>query len=150
MGNTYLSLGSNLGNREENLKTALALLEERAGHVRRCSSFYYSKPWGFCSDNDFVNCCVLVETSLQPLRLLEVTQQIERDMGRTAKTSTADPSAPRYSDRVIDIDILLYDDLSLNLPELQIPHPLMGQRDFVMVPLREILTEKNESDGVEK
>ncbi len=138
MSNVYLSLGSNLGDKEANLKQAVALLEERVGHVVRSSAYYYSSPWGFCSNNDFVNCCVLLQTALSPLSLLAITQQIERDMGRVKKSITDSTMGRHYSDRLIDIDILLYDDIIFNSGELQIPHPLMKQRDFVMIPLKEI------------
>lgn len=131
---TYLSLGSNLGNKEDNLTKAVSLISEKVGKVVRRSSFYYSEPWGFQSENSFVNLCIAVETSLAPLDLLHSTQLIERTMGRTRKSKDG-----LYHDRIIDIDILLYGDQHISLPELQIPHPLMTRRDFVMIPLREIM-----------
>lgn len=102
--------------------------------VTRQSALYETKPWGFSSPNDFINVCVLVETELAPRQLLEATQRIEKEMGRTLKSVDG-----VYHDRIIDIDILTYDDLNINEPDLKIPHPLMEEREFVMVPLREIL-----------
>ncbi len=130
--NVYLSLGSNLGNREENLEKAMQLLEKRAGKIISRSAFYHTLPWGFESENGFVNNCIALETELQPQTLLEQTKEIEIEVGRTAKSNGS------YADRVIDIDILLYDDERIDLPDLKIPHPLMHLRDFVLLPLREI------------
>lgn len=136
----YLSLGSNLGNRRQMLFGAIEKINEKVGNVVRQSSFYETKPWGFESENLFLNAAVKVTTKLSPIELLEVTQQIEREMGRRKKTTlNSQLLTPNYSDRPIDIDILLYDDLHVDLPELKIPHPLMQERDFVLVPLREII-----------
>lgn len=133
MHTVYLSLGSNLGDREQMLRRAVRLIGERVGRVMRMSGLHETAPWGFSSDNKFVNAAVCVETSLSPRGLLEATQEIERMMGRTMKSADG-----RYHDRVIDIDILLYDDIRVDEPDLKIPHPLMFEREFVMVPLREI------------
>ena len=130
----YLSLGSNLGNRCEQLQRAIDLLGERVGTVVRTSSFIETAPWGFESANQFLNACVLVATTLSPREAMEVTKQIERDLGRTHKSIGG-----QYKDRPIDIDLLLYDDLHVNDDDLVIPHPHMKERDFVMIPLREIL-----------
>ena len=136
----YLSLGSNLGNRKQLLLDAIEKMNKKVGNVVRQSSFYETKPWGFESENLFLNAAVKVTTKLSPTELLEVTQQIEREMGRKKKTTyNFRQQTPNYSDRPIDIDILLYDDLHVDLPELKIPHPLMQERDFVLVPLREII-----------
>jgi 2-amino-4-hydroxy-6-hydroxymethyldihydropteridine diphosphokinase len=136
----YLSLGSNLGNRRQLLLDAIEKINKKVGNVVRQSSFYETKPWGFESENLFLNAAVKVTTKLSPTELLEVTQQIEREMGRKKKTTyNFRQQTPNYSDRPIDIDILLYDDLHVDLPELKIPHPLMQERDFVLVPLREII-----------
>jgi 2-amino-4-hydroxy-6-hydroxymethyldihydropteridine diphosphokinase len=136
----YLSLGSNLGNRKQLLLDAIEKINKKVGNVVRQSSFYETKPWGFESENLFLNAAVKVTTKLSPTELLEVTQQIEREMGRKKKTTyNFRQQTPNYSDRPIDIDILLYDDLHVDLPELKIPHPLMQERDFVLVPLREII-----------
>lgn len=130
----YLSLGSNLGDKEGNILRAYALIEERIGHIVRKSSLHRTEPWGFESSNDFLNSVIAIETSLTPRELLTETQRIEREIGRTAKTS-ADGG---YQDRLIDIDILMYNDIIIDEPDLQIPHPLMNQRDFVLNPLKEI------------
>ena len=130
----YFSLGSNLGDKKQNLSTAIELMEEQIGVLVRQSAFLATEPWGFQSDNSFVNAAICMETELDPFEVFERTQKIEREMGRTIKSTNGE-----YHDRIIDIDILLYDDLHINTPELTIPHPLMEQRDFVMIPLREIL-----------
>lgn len=141
----YLSLGSNLGNRRQLLLDAIEKINKKVGNVVRQSSFYETKPWGFKSENLFLNAAVKVTTKLSPTELLEVTQQIEREMGRRKKTTlNSQLSTPNYSDRPIDIDILLYDNLHVDLPELKIPHPLMQERDFVLVPLREIIDANRE------
>ncbi len=128
----YLGLGSNLGDRERNLAEAIRLIGERIGEVVRQSSFIETEPWGFQSDHGFMNAVILCLTEKTPREVLALTQQIERDLGRKKK------SVDRYADRLIDIDILLYDDLTVDEPDLKIPHPLMHQRDFVMIPLNEI------------
>ena len=129
----YLGLGSNLGDKCLHLRTAINEIEKRIGHVECQSAFVETEPWGFESDNTFVNAVVRVDTALSPLDLLKETQTIEREMGRTHKTVDG-----KYSDRIIDIDILLYGDAEINLPELVVPHPMMYERDFVMKPLEEV------------
>ena len=142
--NAYLGLGSNLGDREANIRKAISLIGKKVGLVLRQSSLIETEPWGFESSNKFLNAVILCETTLTPRQLLKVTQSIERQLGRRKKSpssSSPSSSAPvSYSDRPIDIDILLYDDLTVDEPDLKIPHPLMQQRDFVMIPLQEILT----------
>ncbi len=150
MNSAYLSLGTNLGNKEENLKKAIEKIEERVGHVKAQSAFLPTEPWGFESTNSFLNAAVYVETELTPFELLKATQAIEREMGRTVKSTLGG-----YADRIIDIDILLYYDnvavpvfdkekdwggtVRIESPELTIPHPRMHERDFVLIPLKEIL-----------
>ncbi|OUO55497.1 2-amino-4-hydroxy-6-hydroxymethyldihydropteridine diphosphokinase [Parabacteroides sp. An277] len=129
----YLGLGSNLGNRRRNLITAAALLAERAGDVLALSSFYETEPWGFVSENRFLNAALALETSLSPFDLLRLTQTIEREMGRAAKSAQG-----IYHDRLIDIDLLLYGDEVVRSAELEIPHPHLHERRFVLEPLREI------------
>jgi len=129
----YLGLGSNLGNRKKLLLQAIRLISEQVGKVTRQSSLIETEPWGFESNNKFLNAVILCETTKTPREVLEITQQIERDMGRTKKSVSVG-----YSDRTVDIDILLYDDLTIDEPDLKIPHPLMHKRDFVMIPLKEI------------
>lgn len=128
----YLSLGSNLGNKKKNLEDALSLISDLVGHVCRVSSFIETEPWGFDSKNTFLNAACLVETALTPEQCLNITQEIERKLGRTAK------SGDGYEDRPIDIDLLSYDNLNINTPELTLPHPRMHEREFVMIPLQEI------------
>ncbi|MBR0046551.1 MAG: 2-amino-4-hydroxy-6-hydroxymethyldihydropteridine diphosphokinase [Bacteroidaceae bacterium] len=134
MHTVYLSLGTNLGDKEQNLLSAITEIERRIGSIRAQSAFHATEPWGFESENTFLNAALRVETELAPLALLKETQQIERDMGRTQKSVKG-----KYHDRIIDIDILLYDDQHINTPQLTIPHPLMYERDFVLIPLKEIL-----------
>lgn len=131
----YIALGSNLGNKRRNLVTAAALLAERAGEVGAISSFYETEPWGFESEHSFLNAALMLETTLAPLDLLRLTQEVERELGRTAKTDSV------YHDRLIDIDLLLYGEEVINQPGLQIPHPLMHRRAFVMTPMAEIAPE---------
>ena len=151
----YLGLGSNLGNREWNLSEAIRLIGERVGEVIRQSSFIETEPWGFQSDNSFMNAVILCQTEKTPREVLALTQQIERDLGKckehatqrsqivnskssNSKSSNSKSSNCKYADRPIDIDILLYDDWTVDEPDLKIPHPLMHQRDFVMIPLKQI------------
>ena len=131
----YLSLGSNLGDRAENLNRAIALIGERVGEVQRVSSFIETEPWGFESKHPFLNAACLVLTTLSPEECLKATQQIERELGRKRKSRNG-----VYHDRPIDIDLLMYGDLALSTPRLTLPHPRMKERDFVMIPLREILS----------
>lgn len=144
MHTVYLSLGTNLGDKEHNLVSAIKEIERRIGPVRAQSAFLTTEPWGFKSENTFLNAAVRVETKLSPNALLRVTQQIEQEMGRTQKSSV-DPQQSKvvYHDRIIDIDILLYDDLHINTKKLTIPHPHMHERDFVLIPLKEILLTKD-------
>lgn len=137
MHTAYLSLGTNLGDKEKNLLSAISEIERRIGPIRTQSAFLATEPWGFESENTFLNAAVCVETRLAPLDLLHVTQQIERDLGRTHKSVGG-----QYHDRIIDIDILLYDDLHLATKELTIPHLHMYERDFVLIPLQQILNEE--------
>ena len=129
-------MGTNLGDKRKNIAEAINNIGELVGDVVRQSALYETEPWGFRSDNRFVNAAVCVDTQLSPRRLLEVTQRIEREMGRTLKSDGGE-----YHDRIIDIDILLYGDLHIDEPDLKIPHPLMNERDFVMTPLNEIMEE---------
>lgn len=134
MATVYLSLGSNLGNRRRIVKDAIQMIGQKVGPVLRQSSLIETDPWGFESPNKFINACVCCHTMLSPRELLQATQQIEKVMGRTGKSTNGE-----YHDRIIDIDILLYNDVHIDEPDLKIPHPLMKERDFVMKPLKEIL-----------
>ena len=133
----YFGIGTNLGNRDANLQTALQLLDERVGEQLACSSVYRSAPQGFVSDNEFANIVAVYETDFSPEEVLLLTQQIEREMGRTRKSVNG-----VYHDRVIDIDLLqaILNSKAIiqNSSTLTLPHPRMQERDFVMIPLREV------------
>ena len=152
----YFGLGTNLGDKEHNLREAVRLINERIGKVTSLSAFLRTEPWGFTSENTFLNAACCAEISSVPnmyedssssdvsdisliFHILLLTQEIERELGRKHKSVNG-----HYSDRLIDIDLLLaYDDagntIEIDTPELRLPHPLMTERDFVMIPLREIL-----------
>jgi len=134
MHSVYLGIGTNLGNREENLKRAIAEIEEKIGIAEQSSSIYQTEPWGFNSKEQFLNMVVVVKTKLNPSELLVQVHNIEADLGRTRREE-------RYVSRIIDVDILLYDDLIVLEENLKIPHPLMQERKFVLVPLCEINSE---------
>ncbi|MBR7019180.1 MAG: 2-amino-4-hydroxy-6-hydroxymethyldihydropteridine diphosphokinase [Prevotella sp.] len=152
MHKVYLGLGSNLGDRHANIERAIGLVSERVGKVLRCSSVIETDPWGFDSENRFLNAVLLCETILTPRQVLRKTQGIERDLGKRRQHATQRQSSntkvqsskfkvqsTEYHDRPIDIDILLYDDLTVDETDLQIPHPRMQERDFVMIPLQEVM-----------
>ena len=142
MHTVFLSLGTNLGDKERNLNDAIAHIQRRIGTVVAKSAFVQTEPWGFESDNSFLNAAIKVETIQSPEQVLHQTQEIERMLGRVSKCVDG-----KYHDRIIDIDILVYyvdsvikgDGLHISTPELTIPHPLMNERDFVLIPLKEIL-----------
>ncbi len=143
----YLSLGSNIGDREAHTDDACRLIAERCGQVTARSGNHYSEPWGYKSENTYLNICIRVETALTPDELLDATQQIERELGRTQKNV--------YADRTIDIDLLLCfredgTNVTCHTDRLTLPHPLMEQRDFVMIPLREIADENVTRDIQQK
>lgn len=121
-----------MGDRKRNIVTAVALLAERVGDISALSSLYETEPWGFASENVFLNAAVVMMTPLSPPDLLTLTQQIERELGRTQKSNG------EYHDRLIDIDLLMYDDQVMETAELTLPHPLMHLRTFVLEPLAEI------------
>lgn len=129
----YLSLGTNLGNKRENLTRAIEALSLALGKCVAQSSFIETEPWGFESNNSFLNCVAAFDTDIAPLELLDTTERIERMLGRTQKSQGGN-----YHDRLIDIDILLYGDNIIESDRLTIPHPLMHSRTFVLKPLAEI------------
>ena len=133
MATVYLGLGTNICNKEENLTRAIEALSLALGHYAALSSFIETAPWGFDSDNAFLNCVVAFETEISPQQLLDTTEDIERKLGRTIKSNEG-----VYHDRIIDIDILLYGNKVIDTPRLTIPHPLMHLRNFVLEPLSEI------------
>jgi len=128
---TYLSLGSNIDNKLANLQHAVNLIGQNIGRVTKVSSIYKTKSWGFKSD-DFFNICIQVSTNLNPENLLERVLEIEKKLGR--KRGLSDD----YQDRIIDIDVLLFDDDIIFYNDLKVPHPRMLDRKFVLVPLTEI------------
>lgn len=129
---TYLSLGSNLGNRLGNLIGALERIKEEGNLILKVSSVYETKPVGKEEQPDFLNLVAEVKTSLPPFLFLALIQKIENDMGRVRKE--------KWGPRIIDIDIILFEDLEIESEELTIPHPLAGRRAFVIIPLREVLS----------
>ena len=136
MAEVYLGLGTNLGDKENNLNLAMDEIRKRVGEITSLSAFYATDPWGFDSQNSFLNAVCKAHTTLSPFEVLSTTQAIEKDLGRIRKSVGG-----QYSDRPIDIDILLYDNLIIDTPQLSIPHPLMHKRLFVMEPLTEIAPE---------
>jgi len=126
-------LGSNLGDGPKNLDAAVDLLQKKAGQVLYTSAYIQSEPWGFESQHRFTNAVTVIRTELEPMALLDLTQQIERRLGRTRKRKRGEG----YSDRVIDLDLLLYDNLHIETERLTIPHPHIADRDFVRLPLEE-------------
>ena len=131
----YLALGSNIGDRRNALSEAIRLIDERVGRVDKVSSCIETEPWGFKSEFKFLNAVLSVQSMLSPIEILHITQNIEKEMGREKKSLGG-----IYHDRIIDIDLLMYDSLQLDTPELTLPHPHMKEREFVMIPLMEILS----------
>jgi len=132
MNRVYLALGANLGNKSANLLRAIGFIAEKIGVFSAISSVYETKPWGFESENSFLNMVVCVETQLPPDEILSITQSIEKTVGRLQKTNHC------YCDRSIDIDLIAYNDLILQTENLQLPHPLFHLRRFVLEPFNEI------------
>ncbi len=132
MAIAYLGLGTNVGDKRRNIETAVALLAERVGDVLALSGMHETEPWGFESENAFLNAAIVMETGLSPMDLLDVTRSIELGMGRVEKSDGT------YHDRIIDIDLLMLDGLVLETERLTLPHPLMHKRAFVLEPLAEI------------
>ena len=132
MKQTVLLLGSNINNRLELLASASSLIIEQIGHVVAASSIYESDSWGYDSNNPFLNQALLIKTNFSPEKVLETCLLIEIQLGRIRNENGA------YTDRNIDIDILLYEELIICNENLEIPHPRMHQRRFCMEPLVEI------------
>ena len=129
----YLALGSNLGDKEANLRRALELLQQRGVEVVKTSSFICTEPYGVTDQPQFLNGVCEVRTSLEPLELLQTLLEIEQEMGRVRLR--------HWGERNIDLDLLLYEDVVMDTPELILPHPDMQNRDFVLLPLAEIAPE---------
>ena len=137
MPKVYLSLGSNIGSKEKNLNKAISLLKTTPSiHCVISSSFYLTEPQGYKNQEDFLNCVISLETNLDPLNLLKLCQHIESKLKRVRLF--------KWGPRIIDLDILLYDNIKINLQNLIIPHPRMLERAFVLVPLSEFTSEYNE------
>jgi len=132
MNRVYFSLGTNLGNKPVNLRRAMGYIADEIGIFSAISSIYETQPQGFESNNNFLNMVVCVETLLSPTEILNITQSIEKRLGRTQKTKNS------YHDRIIDIDLIAYDNLILQTEDLQLPHPLFHKRLFVLEPFNEI------------
>lgn len=132
----FLSLGSNLGDKIANIEKAIQEIRFEVGAIEAVSSPFFSKPLGFISENDFVNNVIKISTDKSPLELLESLKLIETRLGRVLKTKEY------YTDRIIDIDIIFYDQISLVTEDLILPHPRWSERDFVYVPLNEITTKE--------
>ena len=133
MGNNrvVIAFGSNLGDKAANINNAIAQINKTCGKVAQGSSFHKSEPMGFESTHEFLNGCLLLLTDLPPKQLLLHLKEIELSMGRI-KTSD------NYEDRLIDLDIILYENLCVHTPDLQIPHPKYQERAFVLEPLMEL------------
>lgn len=133
MSFAYIALGSNLGDKEKNLRRALLLLTQQGVEVVRVSSFLSTEPYGVTDQPQFLNAVACVRTSLAPLALLDVLLATELAMGRVRLR--------HWGERNIDLDLLLYEDVVLDTPRLRLPHPDMQNRDFVLLPLAEIAPE---------
>lgn len=134
MPTAYIGIGSNLGDREDNCERAIKLLEAGDIKVEKRSSMIETEPWGAEDQPKFINMAVEIETDLEPVELLSLLKKIECEIGRRP--------AERWGPRIIDLDILLYDDLIIKMPKLEIPHPHIAEREFVLKPLSEIAPDK--------
>lgn len=132
----YLSLGSNLADRKYYLYKACTLINENIGSIIAFSEIFETEPWGFDSSNRFLNQAIAIDTDLQPIAILDKTQQIEKELGRSSKSTGGN-----YTDRIIDIDLIMYNDIVFNSARLKLPHPLAHERRFVLVPLSQIAPE---------
>lgn len=130
MSIVYISIGSNLGNKENNCLRAIELLEKRGIIVKKRSSIRETEPWGLKDQPPFLNMAIEIETSLKPEELLVLLKDVETEVGRE--------TTYRWGPRIIDLDILLFNSIILNTDDLTIPHPYMHERDFVLRPLNEI------------
>jgi 2-amino-4-hydroxy-6-hydroxymethyldihydropteridine diphosphokinase len=134
----YLSLGSNIGNKPQNLFDSINQIDQRIGRLVKSSNFYSTPPFQMDSDNEFWNACIQIETNVEPIELLKEIKEIESEMGRSEKSKHK-----KYSDRIIDIDILFYGEQVVDHPELSIPHPEWKNRLFVLIPLKELTDHLN-------
>jgi 2-amino-4-hydroxy-6-hydroxymethyldihydropteridine diphosphokinase len=136
LNRTLISLGSNLGDKIQYLNQAIQEIEKSVGKIEFVSSFHESKAWGYDSENLFMNACITCYTVLSPYELLEKLQEIERQLGRVK-------SVLGYEDRCIDLDIIFFNVDSFQTKILSIPHPHFKSREFVMIPLLEIVKEQD-------
>lgn len=134
MSKLFLLLGANLGDKKQVFANALKKLAIRVGDIEKLSSIYETEPWGFESPDLFWNQVVQIETQLELLEVLRETQEIEKALGRVRKSK-------QYVSRLIDIDLLFYDDLIFETPVLEVPHPRIAERRFVLVPLSELVAD---------
>ncbi|MBI5212770.1 MAG: 2-amino-4-hydroxy-6-hydroxymethyldihydropteridine diphosphokinase [Nitrospirae bacterium] len=134
MAIVYIGIGSNIGNRRANCAKAIEELKSKGITVEKISSMHETEPWGLKEQPKFINMAVEAETSMSPEELLSVLKCVEKNMGRE--------DAVKWGPRIIDLDILFYDDVVINMEHLQIPHPLLHKRDFVLLPLSEIAPDK--------
>jgi 2-amino-4-hydroxy-6-hydroxymethyldihydropteridine diphosphokinase len=130
MHQVFLLLGSNMGNAQANLKHAVSAIQALPTQLKACSSIYQTKAWGNTNQADFLNAAILIETNLAPHQLLEKLLAIETSVGRTRHQ--------KWEQRIIDIDILFFDDLAIKTPNLKVPHPFIQDRKFTLVPLHQI------------
>jgi 2-amino-4-hydroxy-6-hydroxymethyldihydropteridine diphosphokinase len=144
MARVILITGGNQGDVKSRLHKAQAMINEKIGPVMRCSHRYKTGAWGFSSDELFTNQVLIADTDLSPREVLEQVDAIETALGRDRAAENAEKArtAQPYSSRVIDVDILFYDDAVVDEPDLKIPHPLLHKRDFVMEPLLEVASAK--------
>jgi 2-amino-4-hydroxy-6-hydroxymethyldihydropteridine diphosphokinase len=134
----HIGIGSNIGDRKANCRNAIERLKGRGINIKKISSMYETEPWGIKDQPKFINMAIEAETGLPPERLLESLKLIEKEMGRTEPC----PTKSKWGPRIIDLDILFYGDKVINMERLEIPHPLLHEREFVLVPLSEIAPEK--------
>lgn len=127
-----IGLGSNMGDRLAALGRALTHISQEAGNLCAVSSLWESEPWGFDADEHFYNLVAVLETVMQPQELMQLFRSVEGRMGRTRN------KGGRYESRIIDIDILLWEDRIISLPGLEVPHPKIADRRFVLEPLCEV------------
>ncbi len=131
MATVFLGIGTNIGNKKKNITDATIIIGSVMGEIRALSSLYETEPWGYESPNTFLNAVIQIETEIEPQKCLDIAKAIEREMGRVH-------TKEGYEDRIIDIDILFYDDTIYHSGNLTIPHPLIEKRDFVLRPMAEI------------
>ena len=129
----YLALGANTGERKENLRRTIEMIDERVGRIEKQSALYETVPQGFQSEHLFLNAAVSCLTDLTPQEVLDITQEIERELGRLHKSVNG-----QYADRTIDIDLLWMEGVVMDEPRLTLPHPRIAERDFVLRPLCDI------------